>query len=320
VKRNALRRQLFAGVAVIALALTACGNNDDNGDNGGSNGEALSGEVVIDGSSTVEPLSSAAAALYQEEQPEVQVTVGTSGTGGGFERFCAGETDISDASRPIDEDEIAACEENGIEYAELTVANDAITVVVNAENDWAQCLTIEQLNQIWAPDSTINNWNQVDPSFPDVPLTLFSPGTDSGTFGYFTEAVNGEEGASRTDATTSEDDNVLVQGVANERGALGYFGFTYYEENADSLRAVQIDSGSGCVEPSAETVQDGSYTPLGRPLFIYISAQALEEPQVEDFVRFYIENIDTIVEEAAFIPLNDEQRAALEDAFAEISS
>ena len=200
------------------------------------------------------PLTEAAAELFQEEQPDVQVTVGTSGTGGGFEKFCNGETDISNASRPIKDEEKAACEANGITYQEFQVANDALTVVVNKENDWADCLTVDQLEAIWGPDSTVTNWNQVDPSFPDEALQLFGPGTDSGTFDYFTAEINGEEGASRTDYSPSEDDNVIVQGVTGSPGGLGYFGYTYFEENADNLKAVEIDSGDGCVAPSVETV------------------------------------------------------------------
>ncbi|MGH8823404.1 MAG: PstS family phosphate ABC transporter substrate-binding protein [Jiangellaceae bacterium] len=317
---SSVRRRLapFAVAGAAALVLAACGSGNDP-DNvaveEGSDTEALSGSVVVDGSSTVFPLTSAAAELFAEEQPDVQVSVGQSGTGGGFEKFCAGETDISDASRAIADDEIAICEENGVTNDEFSIANDGLTVVVNAENDWATCLTVEQLNMIWAPDSTVSNWNQVDPSFPDEPLALAGPGTDSGTFDYFTDAINGEEGASRTDYQASEDDNVIVQAVQGSAGAMGYFGYSYYEENADTLNALEVDGGSGCIAPSAETVQDGSYAPLGRQLFIYPSAEALERPEVEGFVRFYIENIDAIVEAAGFIGLNDEQKTTLSDQF-----
>jgi phosphate transport system substrate-binding protein len=301
-----------AGVATLALALAACGGNDpENEDADSGSSEELSGDVVIDGSSTVAPLTTVAAELFQAENPGVNVTVGTSGTGGGFEKFCAGETDISNASRAIEEDEVAACETEGITFEEFGIANDALTIVVNPENDWATDLTVEQLAAIWGPGSTVNNWNQVDPSFPDQALTLFGPGTDSGTFDYFTAEINGEEGASRTDYQASENDNVIVQGVGGDPGAMGYFGFSYYEENADTLKALSV----GGVEPSAETVQDGTYVPLGRQLFIYPSAQALEEPQVRAFVEFYVENIDQIVEEAGFIGLNDEQKTALQDAY-----
>ena len=299
-----------------ALVLAACGGNQNAGS---GDGDALSGSVAVDGSSTVAPLSQAAAALYAEEQPDVNVTVATSGTGGGFEKFCNGESDIQDASRLIGEDEIAACESNGINYAELIVANDALTVVVNKDNDWVDCLTVEQLNAIWEPGSTINNWNQIDPSFPDQTLALYGAGTDSGTFDYFTDAINGEEGASRTDYEPTEDDNVTVQGVAGSEGGMGYFGYTYFEENAEQLKALEIDGGDGCVAPSAETVQDGSYTPLSRGLYLYVSDAATEREEVTSFMNFYIENIDTIVEEAQYVPLTDEQKSELESQFAELS-
>jgi phosphate transport system substrate-binding protein len=306
----------------LCLGLAACGGGDAGESTSSSGeGEALSGSVNVDGSSTVFPLSEAAAELFQEEQPDVQVTVGQSGTGGGFQKFCNGETDISNASRPIDEEEVAACEANSITYQEFQVANDALTVVVNKENDWATCLTVDQLKAIWEPNSTVNNWNQVDPSFPDQPLELFGPGTDSGTFDYFTDEINGEEGASRTDYSPSEDDNVIVQGVTGSPGGLGYFGFTYYEENADNLTAVEIDSGNGCVAPSPETAQDGTYTPLSRPLFIYPSAEAVQsKPEVEAFVQYYVDNNQLIAEEALFIPLNSEQESALQDALDQLLS
>ena len=199
------------------------------------------------------------------------MTVGVSGTGGGFERFCRGETDLSNASRPIKEDEEAPlCKDGGVEFVEFQVANDALTVVVNKDNDWVTCLTTEQLAKIWGPDSKVKNWNEVDPSFPDEKLSLFGPGTDSGTFDYFTGEINGEEGASRSDYNASEDDNDTVTGVAGEKGGLGYFGFSYFEENQDTLKAIEIDGGDGCVAPSVEAAQDGTYKPLSRPLYIYV--------------------------------------------------
>ncbi len=306
----------LAAVSAFALALTSCGGEDaGSSGSGDSGGDQLSGEVKVDGSSTVAPLSEAAAALYAEQQPDVNVTVGTSGTGGGFEKFCNGETDISDASRPIKDEEIAACEAEGITYAELIVANDALTVVVNPAVDFVDCLTVEQLSAIWGPDSTIANWSEVDPSFPDLPLDLYGAGTDSGTFDYFTDAINGEEGASRTDYTPSEDDNTTVQGVAGSEGGMGYFGFTYFEENADTLKALEIDNGEGCVAPSVDTAQDTSYAPLSRPLFIYPSDKAIERPEVVDFINFYIENIDDIVTEAQYVPLTEEQKSTLAEEF-----
>lgn len=312
------RTAAIAALAISsALVLAACGGgSSDSGASGDSN---LSGAVRIDGSSTVYPLTALAAEDFMAANPGVQVTVGSSGTGGGFEKFCRGETDANDASRSIKEEEAAACEAAGIQYAELQVAVDALTVVVNKENTWATCLTVEELAAIWAPGSTVNNWNQVRADFPDVPLQLFGAGTDSGTFDYFTDAINGEEGASRTDYTPTEDDNVTVQGVSGSQGGLGYFGFTYYEENADKLTAVQIDSGAGCVAPSVETAQDGTYTPLSRPLFIYPSKAALAQPQVKAFFDYYVANDSTIAADALFIPLNEEQKAALESAYASLT-
>lgn len=305
-----------AGLA-LTLLLAACGGGNEATASGGSGEDAVSGEVVVDGSSTVQPLTAAAGELFAEEQSGVNVSVATSGTGGGFEKFCQGQTDISNASRPIKDEEKAICEENGVEYAELRVATDALTVVTSAENDFVDCLTIEELNTMWAPEAegTVTTWDQVNPDFPAEPLELYGPGTDSGTFDYFTDEVNGEEGASRSDYNASEDDNVLVQGVSGSPNALGYFGYTYYEENADALKAVAIDSGEGCVEPSAETAADGSYTPLSRPLFIYVASSSYEEKQqVSAFVDYFVENDGAIAEAAQFIALNDEQRGELEDA------
>ncbi len=309
-----MRRTALPATLFIALGLTACGGQTE----GSGTGEGgVSGEVLVDGSSTVEPLTSAAGEFFLEEAPEVNVSVGTSGTGGGFEVFCQGTTDISNASRPIKEEEIALCQENGVEFTELQVATDALTVVTSAENDFITCLTTEELATLWGPEAegTIRTWDQVNPQFPAEPIELYGPGTDSGTFDYFTDEINGEEGVSRTDYNASEDDNVIVQGVSGSPNALGYFGFTYYDENADALKAVEIDSGEGCVAPSAEAAQDGSYTPLSRPLFIYVNnASAAEKPQVKAFVDFFAANDADIAEAAQYIPLNDEQRSELESA------
>jgi phosphate transport system substrate-binding protein len=313
VNRNVLSRRVLAGVALAALALAGC-SNDGGGSGSGDAGntEQLSGAVVVDGSSTVAPLTEAASSIFKEEQPGVNVTVGTSGTGGGFEKFCKGETDISDASRPIKDEEKAACQSAGVEFTELSVANDALSVVVSKENSWVDCLTVDQLKKIWEPKSKVNTWNQVDPSFPNEPLKLFGPGTDSGTFDYFTDEINGEEGASRTDYTPSENDNVLVQGVAGTKGGLGYFGFTYYEENTDKLKIVKVDGGAGCVEPSKETASDGTYKPLSRPLFIYVAKKAMaDKPQVAGFVDFYVQNVEEIITEAQYVPLSPEQKTKL---------
>jgi phosphate transport system substrate-binding protein len=269
----------------------------------------------------VGPFTTKAAEDFRNENADVRITVGISGTGGGFERFCAGETDISNASRTIREEEAAICEENGVEYVELQIAVDALTNVVNQQNDWVDCLTVQQLNAIWKPGSKVANWNQVDDSFPDVPLKLYGAGTDSGTFDYFTDAINGDEGASRSDYSATEDDNVTVQGVAGDRGALGYFGFSYFEQNQQTLKALEVDGGSGCVAPSAKTAQDGSYTPLSRPLFVYVKRSSVtERASLEEFLRFSLENQQTIAEEALFVPMTqeqiDEQLAKLEEATA----
>jgi phosphate transport system substrate-binding protein len=267
----------------------------------------LSGRIEADGSSTVGPYTTAAAERFQQQNSGVQITVGVSGTGGGFERFCRGETDLSDASRPVKDEEAAACKAKGIDYVEFQIANDALTAVVNKDNDWVTCLTTAQLKRIWEPGSKVGNWNQIDPAFPDQELKLFGPGTDSGTFDYFTEVINGEAGASRSDYAASEDDNTIVTGVSGEQGGLGYFGFSYFEENQDALKAVEIDGGDGCVAPSVETAQDGSYKPLSRPLFIYVKQDALQRPEVEAFLRYILQNETAIAGAAQFVPLTDEQ-------------
>ncbi|WP_418275920.1 PstS family phosphate ABC transporter substrate-binding protein [Isoptericola jiangsuensis] len=306
------RAAALVGTAGVVAALAACGGGQEAATGAGESGDGLSGSIAVDGSSTVAPLTSAAATLYRDVEPGVNVTVATSGTGGGFKSFCAGETDISDASRPIHDEEIAACEEAGVEYTEIVIANDGLSVVVNPENDWAQCLSVEQLKTIWAPESEgeVTSWNQVDPSFPDEPLDLYGAGTDSGTFDYFTDAINGEEGATRADYTPSEDDNVTVQGVSGSSGALGYFGLSYAEENSDLVKLVDVDGGEGCVTPSSESVQDGSYTPLGRPLFIYVNnAKYQDNEALQSFVDFYLESEEDVAAEALFISLTDEQAA-----------
>ena len=331
---NTKRRFVLAGIVSLSLLATACGDDDKTTTTeapvttaadtettvaGGDTTVApdtteamadLSGEIAIDGSSTVAPLMKLTAEDFQSANGGVSVVVGTSGTGGGFEKFCAGETDISNASRPIKDAEKEACAAAGIEFIEVIVANDALSVVVNPDNDWAACLTVEQLNLIWAPESegVITNWNQVDPTFPDQALTLFGAGTDSGTFDYFTAEINGEEGASRTDYNPTEDDNVTVTGVNGDVGALGYFGFSYLEENLDSIKPVAIDGGEGCVEPSAENVSAGKYVPLARPLFIYVAVEAAARPEVQGFVQFFVDNQDAIVTEALFVPLDDTQK------------
>jgi phosphate transport system substrate-binding protein len=272
-------------------------------------GDNLSGRIEADGSSTVGPYTTAAAERFRAVEPDIQITVGVSGTGGGFERFCRGETDLSDASRPIKDEEQQLCKQHGVEYVEFQVANDALTVVVNPQNLWAKCMTTAQLKKLWEPGSKVDSWNDLDPSWPDVLIKLFGPGTDSGTFDYFTEVIVGEAGASRPDYAASEDDNVIVTGVAGEEGALGYLGFSYYEENMDKLKAIEIDGGDGCVAPSVEAAQNGTYKPLSRPLFIYVKKESLARPEVEAFLRFLLDNEQEIAAAAQFVPLTDEQLA-----------
>ncbi|MDX6423016.1 MAG: phosphate transport system substrate-binding protein [Gaiellaceae bacterium] len=303
-----MRTALLLGL--VALLAAGCGRDDASSTTTSAGGGSdLSGRIEADGSSTVGPYTTAAAERFQQQNPGVQVTVGVSGTGGGFERFCRGETDISNASRPIKDEEAAACKAKGVDYVEFQVANDALTVVVNKDNTWVKCLTTKQLATIWGPSSKVSNWNQVDPSFPDEKLSLFGPGTDSGTFDYFTEVINGEAGASRSDYNASEDDNTTVTGVAGEKGGLGYFGFSYFEENQDKLNAVEIDGGDGCVAPSVKSAQDGTYKPLSRPLFIYVKTDSLERPEVAGFMQYILDNETAIAEASQFVPLTDEQLA-----------
>lgn len=275
----------------------------------------LAGDILIDGSSTVYPITEAMAEEFQKQHPNVRVTVGISGTGGGFKKFCAGETAISDASRPIKSSEADQCAQNGIEYIELPVAYDGLAVMVNPQNDWVDFMTVEELKKIWEPaaQGQITRWNQVRPEWPDEELHLYGAGVDSGTYDYFTEAIVGQEGSSRGDYQASEDDNVLVQGIASDRLALGFFGLAYYEENQDKLKLVAIDDGNpdngeGPILPSAETVQNGTYQPLSRPLFIYVSRAAAERPEVQAFVRFYLDpaNARMLVREVGYIPLPDQ--------------
>ncbi|HEX7043117.1 MAG TPA: PstS family phosphate ABC transporter substrate-binding protein [Burkholderiales bacterium] len=289
-----LKRTLLGAAAAAGIAASTAGQT--------------AGLVQIDGSSTVYPVTEAVAEEFQKaKRGKVMVTVGVSGTGGGFKKFCRGETDISNASRPILEKEMELCRENGIKYMELPVAFDALTVVTNKQNDWLDYLTIEELKRMWEPaaQGRITNWKQIRAGFPDAPLVLFGPGADSGTFDYFTEAVTGESKASRGDFTASEDDNVLVQGVSRNKNALGYFGFAYYTENADKLKAVPIAPKAGAtpVAPSLETVVDGTYQPLARPIFIYVSDKGLRRPEVREFVQFYLENAAALAQEVGYVPL-----------------
>jgi phosphate transport system substrate-binding protein len=297
-----LIRVLF-GLTPLALAAAGCGGGNDQQ----AEGAGLGGMVAIDGSSTVFPISEAMAEEFQIANPGVRVTVGISGTGGGFKKFCAGETDISDASRPIKPTEADLCAQNGIEAIEIPVAWDGLTVVRNPANDWATCMTVDELARLWRPGSTIQTWNQIRADWPDQEIELYGPDTDSGTFDYFTEAIVGEEDASRNDYTASADDNVLVVGVEGDAGSLGYFGFAYYEESSDRLGAVAIDNGDGCVLPSRATIEDGSYAPLSRPMYIYVKPDALAKPQVRAFVEFYLENATALVPEVGYVPLGGER-------------
>jgi phosphate transport system substrate-binding protein len=301
---------------VLAMGVAACGGGDSgNSEDGGAANKELSGEVSADGSSTVGPLTTSAAEGYKEDQPKVNVKVAISGTGGGFKKFCNNETDISNASRKIKDTEKAECDAKGVQFTEMIMANDALTVVVSKENSWADCLTVAQLKSVFEPNSKVNNWNQIDPKFPNEPLKLFGAGTDSGTFDFFTEKINGKEKAHRTDYTPSEDDNLLVQGVAGSKGGLGYFGFTYFEENASKLKALKIDGGGGCVAPSVADAQSGAYKPLSRPLFVYVKKSSMGKEQVADFIRYYVENIDEIVTEAKYVPLTAEQKTTLNNEY-----
>jgi phosphate transport system substrate-binding protein len=309
--------------AVLALGVAACGDDDNSDENGGGDtATGLSGSIKIDGSSTVQPFAQAAAELFAEENPDVNITVGAAGTSGGFEKFCAGETDISDASRPIESEEVDACEKGGVSYTEVQVANDGISVVSNPSLE-ISCLTTDQLKQLWADDS-VSNYSELGDDadtgepLPDTDVSLYGPGTDSGTFDYFTDVINGEEGVSRKAYQPSEDDNVLVQGVTGDQGGSGYFGFSYYEQNTDQLNLISVDDGSGCVAPSAETIQSGEYSPLARPIFMYPSADSMQRPEVAGFMQFIADNHDTIADAALIVPMDETQaseaQAAVEKA------
>ena len=296
-------RRSGAGWATLAaLALAGCGADPDGG---------LSGLIEVDGSSTVFPISQAMAEEFQIAGGRaVRVSVGVSGTGGGFQRFCNGETDITNASRQIDEAEAASCRAEGIEPVEVQIARDGLTLVVHPSNDWVACVSVAELRRLWAPGSEVERWSQLRPDWPDEELKLYGPDTDSGTFDYFTAAVVGEEGASRSDYTASADDNVLVGGVSGDPGALGYFGYAYFEDNREQLRAIEVDGGAGCVAPSRETILNGTYT-LARPMYIYIRRDALDRPEVGAFVRFFLERAATLIPETGYIPLEPEAYAEI---------
>ena len=316
----ALATLLIAGA--LALAIIGCGGGEDEsteataetsesgtGTTSSQEFSQLRGDINIDGSSTVFPITEAMAEEFGiATEGNVRITVGVSGTGGGFNKFCAGETVISDASRPITQSEVDLCAEGGVEFVEIPVALDGLSVMVNPSNDFVECMTVDELHTIWAPEAeeVITRWNQVRPEWPDEKIGLYAPGVDSGTFDYFTETVNGESQASRADFLPSEDDNVLVTGISGDRGALGYFGYAYYSENADRLKLLSIDGGDGCITPTEETINNGTYAPLSRPLFIYVAADALNQPQVKTFVEYYLDvGNRNLVSETGYIPLPD---------------
>ena len=314
---------LAVSTVLLGLGVAACGDDDETtSDGGGDTPTGLEGTIRIDGSSTVAPLTEAVAEGFQQENSDVRVTVGTSGTGGGFEKFCAGETDFSDASREIEAEEEKLCADGGVEYEEVQVAVDALTVVVNPENP-VTCITTDQLADIWGPDTTATSWADIpdlDAEY-DEELVRYGPGTDSGTFDYFTEAINGEEGVSTKDYNNvGEDDNATVTGVTGDPGGIGYFGFSFFIENEGTIKALEVDGGEGCVAPSVETAQDGSYAPLARPLFIYPRAEVFDDETQTAFIDYYLANVNSVAEGLGFIPLTDEQLTASEDAVASLES
>lgn len=320
----------LASLVALVLGITSCDNNQAS--NTPSSGEAnsaspaantaassnLSGNVTVDGSSTVFPIAEAMAEEFQKANSNVRVTVGSSGTGGGFKKFCAGETDISNASRPIKPSEVELCQQGNVEYIELPVSFDGLSVVVNPQNNFAQCLTVDELKKMWEPaaQGKVTNWSQIRSGFPNQRLGLYGAGTDSGTYDYFTQAVVGEEGSSRGDYTASEDDNTLVQGVSSDQNGLGFFGYAYYENNKDKLKLVAIDGGKGCVQPSPQTISDGTYQPLSRPEFIYVKKSAAQRPEVKAFVDFFIapEN-KQLISEVGYVPLPDNLIAEVQQRF-----
>ena len=290
---------------LLSLILIGCSSNSNNSDNSSS----LSGDIKIDGSSTVYPVTEAVAEEFRAVEPNVRVTVGVSGTGGGFKKFSRGETNISNASRPIKDKEAKVCDENNISYLGLSVAYDGLAVIINPENDWVDFFTVEELNKIWHPDAqnNIKYWSQIRDGWPKEEIHLFGPGTASGTYDYFAEVICGKKVGTRGDYTASEDDHVLVQGVATDKYGLGFFGLAYYEENKNKLKLVGVDNGSGSILPSMETVSNGTYAPLSRPIFIYANNSAKEREEVKEFISFYLKNAKNLVADVGYIPLTDEE-------------
>lgn len=294
-----MKKILFT--SAMAFLMFACGNNKKDDSSSG---------ISIDGSSTVYPVTEAIAEEYRNEDPKVQVTIGVSGTGGGFQKFGRGDVDIANASRSIKKDEKAIAEENNINFIELEVAYDGLAVIAHPENDWLDCITVEELKTIWEPaaQGKIKRWNQIRSEWPDEEIHLYGPGVASGTFDYFTEAINGKSGSSRGDYTASEDDNVLVQGVSGDKYGLGFFGLAYYGENSDKLKLVGVDGGEGCIKPTSETVSNGTYAPLSRPLFVYVNSSSVQNnPKVIDFMEFYLEEVSSLLKDVGYVPLTEEE-------------
>jgi phosphate transport system substrate-binding protein len=301
------RTVFVAVVTVLSWVLSGCADNES------------ARQITMDGSSTVFPISEAVAESFREVAPEIRVTAGFSGTGGGMKRFVSGEIDICNASRAISEGEKQAAIQNGIDYLEFTIAYDGLAVVVHADNDWCDCLTVAQLKELWRPESAVTKWRDLNPDWPAEEIRLYGPGTDSGTFDYFTKAIVGEERACRSDFTASEDDNVLASGVQVDRYALGYFGFAYYQENKDQLKLLGVDGGGGCVTPTEQTVRDGSYTPLSRPLFIYVRRASLSRPEMQQFVQFFLDQAASLASETGYIAAPDEVALRNQQLFKESS-
>lgn len=296
-------RNTFFVLIILSIFLSSCKGHKS------SEKTSLQGEIKIDGSSTVYPITEAITEEFIKIHPNVKITIGISGTGGGFKKFSRGEIDISNASRPIKESEVEVCKENGIEYIDLKIAYDGLAVIVNPANNWVDYFTVEELKKIWQPESQgkITKWSQIRKNWPDQEFHLYGPGVASGTYDYFTEVIVGKQGSSRGDFTASEDDNVLVQGVAGDVNGLGFFGLAYYEENADKLRLVPVDNGNGPVLPDINTVRSGEYKPLSRPLFLYVNDKALIRKEVVEFIRFYLDNAEKLATEVGYVPLSKEE-------------
>jgi phosphate transport system substrate-binding protein len=313
--------RLVAGLMLVALVGAACGEANGTGGANDSGSDALAGEIAIDGSSTVFPIAQAVAEDFQIENPDVKVSVGFAGTGGGFEAFCAGDTQISNASRAIEEEEAACLDDAGIDYTEFQIGVDGLAVVTNPNTDWVDCMTFEEMAAIYAPGSEVTTWSEVNPEWPDTEIKIYGPDPDSGTYDYFAEEVadpDAEEPATRDDMTQSADDNVLVQGVAGDEGSIGYFGFAYFQENSDTIKDLQVDAGDGCVEPTAETVTANEY-PLSRPLFFYVANDAMSSPEVAAFVEYWVSNAAEYATAVGYVEAPEDAASAAEEALSGLS-